>query len=92
MAALGPAAVLEAHTAAATVPTASAAALPAHTALGTVPAAALGVGLGVAPAMGLAVLVVLLEVALVALEELVGWVLGSVGETGTVIESSIARY
>ena len=76
MAALGPAAVLEAHTAAATVPTASAAmvpvapaAVPAHTALGTVPAAALG-----------------------ALEELVGWVLGSVGETGTVIESSIARY
>jgi hypothetical protein len=42
--------------------------------------------------MGLAVLAVLLEVALVALEELVGWVLGSVGETGTVIESSIARY
>ena len=98
MAALGPAAVLEAHTAA-TVPTASAAmvpvapaAVPVHTALGTVPAAALGVGLGVAPAMGLAVLAVLLEVALVALEELVGWVLGSVGETGTVIESSIARY
>ena len=78
MAALGPAAVLEAHTAAATVPTASAAmvpvapaAVPAHTALGTVPAAALGAGLGVAPAMGLAVLVVLLEVALVALDPLV---------------------